>query len=73
MPEKKIVTSANSKDQDEAAHNELPHLDLHYLPSSAAQILIWAPHMTLQPSFPTAALVVLLAKSIPKLPCMFMG
>ena len=32
--ETKIVDFANSIDQDEAAHNELPHLDLHCLPSS---------------------------------------
>ena len=28
------VKFANSIDPDEAAHNELPHLDLHCLPSS---------------------------------------
>ena len=30
----KFVELANSVDQDEAAHHELPHLDLHCLPSS---------------------------------------
>ena len=29
-----IVEFANSIDPDEAAHYELPHLDLHYLPFS---------------------------------------
>ena len=28
----KIVEFANNIDPDEAAHNELPHLDLHSLP-----------------------------------------
>ena len=30
----KICIFANSLDLDETAHNKLPHLDLHYLPSS---------------------------------------
>ena len=30
----KKVKFENSVDPDEAAHNELPHLDLHCLPSS---------------------------------------
>ena len=30
----KIVEFANSLDLDEVAHNEPPHLDLRYLPSS---------------------------------------
>ena len=29
----KIIELANSIDLDEAAHNEMPHLDLHCLPS----------------------------------------
>ena len=33
-PKLKTVEFANSVDQDEVAHNELPHLDLHCLPSS---------------------------------------
>ena len=33
-PKLKIDEFANSVYQDEAAHNELPHLDLHCLPSS---------------------------------------
>ena len=33
VPEMKIVEFANSVDLDEVAHNEPPHLDLHYLPS----------------------------------------
>ena len=32
-PKIKIVKFANRVDPDEAAHNELPHLDLHCLPS----------------------------------------
>ena len=32
-PEMKIVEFANSVESDEAAQNELPHLDLHCLPS----------------------------------------
>ena len=32
-PKMKIVEFANSIDPDEAAHNELPHLDLHFLSS----------------------------------------
>ena len=34
VPKMKIVELANSIDLDEVAHNELPHLDLHCLPSS---------------------------------------
>ena len=34
VPKVKIVEFANSVDPDEVAHNEPPHLDLHYLPSS---------------------------------------
>ena len=32
--ETKIAEFANNVDLDEVAHNEPPHLDLHYLPSS---------------------------------------
>ena len=32
-PKQKIVEFANSIDPDEAAQNELPHLELHCLPS----------------------------------------
>ena len=31
-PKMKTAGSANNEDPDEAAHNELPHLNLHYLP-----------------------------------------
>ena len=34
VPEAKIAEFANSVDLDEVAHNEPPHLDLHWLPSS---------------------------------------
>ena len=34
MPVMRTVDFANSVDPDEVAHNELPHLDLHFLPSS---------------------------------------
>ena len=34
VPETKIAKFANSIVLDEVAHNEPPHLDLHYLPSS---------------------------------------
>ena len=34
VPETKIAEFANSVDLDEVAHNEPPHLDLHYLPLS---------------------------------------
>ena len=34
LPETQIAEFANSVDLDEVAHNEPPHLDLHYLPSS---------------------------------------
>ena len=34
VPETKIGEFANSVDLDEVAQDELPHLDLHYLPSS---------------------------------------
>ena len=41
----KIVEFASSVDPDEAAHHELPHLDLHYLPSSPwIPIIDWAKH-----------------------------
>ena len=30
----KIIEFANSVDPDKAAHNELPFLDLHFLPAS---------------------------------------
>ena len=33
VPEMKIAETANSIDVDEVAHNEPPHLDLHFLPS----------------------------------------
>ena len=33
IPQTIIVETANSVEQDEVAHNESPHLDLHYLPS----------------------------------------
>ena len=33
VPETKIAEFANSVDSDEAAHDELPHPDLHCLPS----------------------------------------
>ena len=32
-PEMKIIQFANNVYPDEVAHNELPRLDLHYLPS----------------------------------------
>ena len=34
MPNIKLIELANITDLDEAAHNELPHLDLHCLPAS---------------------------------------
>ena len=34
LPKMKIAEFANIVDPDEVAHYELPHLDLHYLPSS---------------------------------------
>ena len=34
LPERKIAEFADSIDLDEVAHDEPPHLDLHYLPSS---------------------------------------
>ena len=34
VPEAKIAEFANSVDLDEVAHNEPPHLDLHYFTSS---------------------------------------
>ena len=34
VPKTKIAESANIVDLDEVAHHELPHLDLHCLPSS---------------------------------------
>ena len=34
VPETKIAESANSRDLDEVAQNEPPHLDLHCLPFS---------------------------------------
>ena len=34
VPVTKIAEFANSVDLDEVAHNEPPHLDLHFLPSS---------------------------------------
>ena len=34
LPETKIAEFANSVDLDEVAHNEPPHLDLHWLPPS---------------------------------------
>ena len=34
IPKMKIFEFANSEDSDEAAHNELPHPDLHCLISS---------------------------------------
>ena len=34
VPDSKIAEIANSVDLDEAAHNEPPHLNLHFLPSS---------------------------------------
>ena len=34
VPNKEIIKSANSVDSDEVAHNEPPHLGLHYLPSN---------------------------------------
>ena len=34
VPETKMAEFANSVDLDEVAHNEPPHQDLHYLPSS---------------------------------------
>ena len=34
VPETKIAEFANSVDLDEVAHDEPPHQDLHYLPSS---------------------------------------
>ena len=34
MPQTKYAEFANSIDLDEVAHNELPHPDLHCLPSS---------------------------------------
>ena len=39
-PKIKIVELANSADPDEVANNELPHLNLHCLPSSV-RILAW--------------------------------
>ena len=33
VPKIKITEFANSVDPDEVAHNEQPHLDLHYLSS----------------------------------------
>ena len=37
-PKLKIAEFANSVDSDEAAHDELPHLDPHCLPSSQHDI-----------------------------------
>ena len=34
VPKMEMIELENSLDRDEAAHNELPHLDLHCLPSS---------------------------------------
>ena len=34
VPEKKMAEFADSEDLDVMAHNEPPHIDLHYLPSS---------------------------------------
>ena len=35
VPKTEVVEFANSKDSDEVAHNEPPHLDLYGLPSSS--------------------------------------